>query len=175
MVISILDRDGFEARHIITFSSHISEATIKDYSTKHPDDMCKEMFNSLLSTLVPQLKKDKTKAVASAGKIQDQELTVNDTKENLPTFDLDLINDFDTIDISIFANLVYDNNPITNHTDSNAFAIANPQNTPQLLNTQTINNTQVNAIKTTPQNLPCLPQMYFPHSTVTINYNYNLK
>ena len=36
-VIRILDREGFEARHIIGLSSHKNESTIKDYATTCPD------------------------------------------------------------------------------------------------------------------------------------------
>ena len=88
------------------------------------------------------------------------------------------IDDFNTIDDTILANLVYDNNLVTNNTTSSD-AVVIPQNqnikVPQPQPPQTINNAQVNTINTTPQDLPHLPQMYFPNSSVTINCNYNFK
>ena len=46
-VISTLDADGFEARHIMKLSSHKNESTIKEYSVQCPDNKRKQMFDSL--------------------------------------------------------------------------------------------------------------------------------
>ena len=93
----------------------------------------------------------------------------------MPSFNLEPTDDFDTIDDSILANLVYDSD-LTNENKQNSnnqVAVPQPQN-PQ--NPPTFN-TQVNTFN---QNLAFeqfqrLPQMYFPHSSVTINYNFNNK
>ena len=53
-VISTLDNAGFEARHIMQLSSHRSESSIKEYSTKCPENKRKEMFDSLTEAMVPK-------------------------------------------------------------------------------------------------------------------------
>ena len=55
-VISTLDGDGFKARHIIALSSHKSEQTIKEYSTKCPELKRKQMFSSLSNAMLPKTK-----------------------------------------------------------------------------------------------------------------------
>ena len=58
-VISTLDHDSFEARHIIQLSSHKSKSTVKEYSTRYPDNKRKEMFQSLTNAMTPHPKKYK--------------------------------------------------------------------------------------------------------------------
>ena len=53
-VISTLDNSGFEARHIISLSSHKNESTIKDYTVKCPENKRKQMFQSLSNAMVPK-------------------------------------------------------------------------------------------------------------------------
>ena len=204
-VISTLDKEGFEARHIITLSSHKSESTVKEYATKCPNTKRKEMCESLSNALLPKNKKQPTSTVTSDTLPQ---LSVQDVKENLPTFDLQNV-DLDTLDDNILANLVYDfpapqtapnittnshqnqqnkTKQNTNQTENNAnqTKTANentptPQVTvdqnPRPLQIQGQNipppppqvNTLVNSFTNNVN--PRVPAMYFPHSTVTINYN----
>ena len=180
-VITRLDEDGFEGRHIIQLSSHKSKSTIKQYSTKCPESKHKAMFDSLSNALMPSAKKFKSATVSKPTNQdidkQDKDLTVQDVKENLPSFNIEPIDDFDTIDDTLLANLVYDeslvptNEPVTNTNINNNNTVAlTPQNPP--VSTHTIN-TQFNTINQ--QAFPRLPQMYFPNSSVTINNNYNFK
>ena len=79
-VISMLDKDGFEAHHIMALSSHKSESTIKEYAVKCPDSKRKAMFNSLSNALVPEPEKAKTAPAEASGKPPDKELLVTYNK-----------------------------------------------------------------------------------------------
>ena len=111
-VIATLDCAGFEDRHIITLSSHKSESTVKEYATKCPENKRKEMFNSLSNAMMPKAKRTKGNATATSTTTPTStntlpQLSVQDIKENLPTFQLEPV-DFSTIDDSVLASLTYD-------------------------------------------------------------------
>ena len=76
-VISTLDYDGFEARHIIQLSSHKSESAVKEYSTKCHENKRKEMFQSLTNAISPQAKKLKKSATVSHLKSTNETSTEN--------------------------------------------------------------------------------------------------
>ena len=168
-VISTLDKEGFEARHITALSSHKSEATIREYSVKCPEIKKKEMFHSLTNALTPQAKKPKFNTIspktAATAPNPDQQLPPD--MSNLPNFDLQPINDLETIDDDLLLQILKqteDKEERKTQTDQEtALAIATGQNV--------TNNTQV--INQTMPNLPRLPPMYFPNSNVTINYNFS--
>ena len=136
-VITTLDTDGFEARHIMKLSSHKKEFTIKEYAVHCPDPKRKEMFDSLSSALMPSTKKPKTSTCTTSTNNDDQ--IPNDMKDvlvNLPNFDIEPLNDFDTIDDSVLANLIYeDTDQINSKTDKqttgneklNVFARSSPK------------------------------------------------
>ena len=160
-VITTLDREGFEARHIIQLSSHKSESTVKEYSMKCSENKREEMFQSLTNAMQPKNKKQKSSTPAPAN------INIDDVKENLPTFDLDPIEDFETIDDNLLVDLL-------NQTVENENTNSNNNNNQQLasavvpqINTQVINNNSSGL----PPNFR-IPPMYFPHSNVTINYNF---
>ena len=44
--ITNLDKYGFEARHITAVSGHKSEATVKEYSVKCPENKKREMYDA---------------------------------------------------------------------------------------------------------------------------------
>ena len=175
-VISTLDSDGFEARHITSLSSHKSEATICEYSVKCPENKKKEMFNSLTSALTPQAKKPKmtnkspTPAATAPNPNPILPLDVNDTNINLPNFQLEPLTDFETIDDDLLLQIVRETErnensaTYSNPNDTNGQVVAIPPGKNVTNNTQVINQTM--------PNLPRLPPMYFPNSTVTINYNF---
>ena len=176
-VISTLDGDGFEARHIIALSSHKSEQTIKEYSTKCPEPKRKQMFDSLSNAMLPKTKQKKLnpQAVATVTNSDQNDKQLQDINLNWPNFDLQPIDDFSTIDDEELANLVYDTtsleteqkeNQTTNNTAVTAYKAQNEFQL-QGLNILQIN-TQVNTINTT----PCMPYLYFPNSNITINYNF---
>ena len=173
-VISTLDRDGFEARHIMKLSSHKSEATIKEYSVDCPDNKRKEMFDSLSNALV---KKTCTVSKPSdTDSQQSNEPTISDVVQNLPNFALQPLDMYDTIDDSILANLIYDS-PNNEGTDKNKQETEKKSETalqvvPQNVNVPALPNATNTQVNVKNQKFPILPQMYFPHSNVTINYNF---
>ena len=158
-VISTLDDDGFESRHIMSLSSHKEEACIKEYATKCPEKKRKEMFDSLANKIQTNPKKIKTVTVSKP----------TENKDLPPTFDIEPIDDFDTIDNKVLRDLLLDPNAMmtddsnqnfNNNNDSIAVSQANNPN-------QTINR-QINTVN---QPINRFPHMYFPNSNVTINYN----
>ena len=178
-VITTLDDAGFEGCHIIQLSSHKSEATIKNYSRKCPENKRKEMFESLSDAMIPQSKKQKVKPSATVSVPPD----VKELKENLPNMNIEEIDDFDTIDDSVLADLMLDfptenqNEAITSRNSK----VQDTQNNTSVVPTTTPNqnqkhhfqeiNTQFNTFNQQ-RMMPSLPQMYFPNSNVTINYNF---
>ena len=177
-VISTLDNAGFESRHIIQLSSHKSESTIKEYSTKCPENKRKEMFQSLSEAMTPTNKRRKLPTAATASKPEE----IKEVAQNLPTFQIEPIDDFNTIDDHVLADLMLDfplepvqtpqaeqenRNPNINAPTNDELAVTKDPRQPQKL--QEIN-TQFNTFN---QNrIPAMPQMYFPNSHVTINYNF---
>ena len=177
-VITTLDKAGFEARHIIKLSSHKSETTIKEYSTRCPENKRKAMFDSLTNAIQPKNKKIKQKpeiATSTVTKNQTPDLQLNDVKLDLPTFELQEIADFDTIDDELLVQMMTDHdkentndniNNNNNQTNPGEVAIQN-QNVvqPPQINTQVINQNMLPQFR--------MPAMYFPNSNVTINYNFS--
>ena len=176
-VISTLDAAGFEGRHIIKLSSHKSESTIKDYSRKCPDNKRKEMFDSLNQALGHKHRKIENKSPAATVSVPlpTNEIQINDIKENLPNFNIVPFDDFQTIDDAELANIILDAEQLTGtspQTTKQTDAQLVPTNTvPQLPASTTSNfQTTLNTINNNP--IPRVPYMYFPHSNVTINYNF---
>ena len=171
-VISTLDRDGFEARHITALSSHKNEATIKEYAVKCPENKKREMFSSLTNALTPQHKKPKiSKPVETVTSVNVQNTDQNseEFKFDFPTFDIQPVSDYNTIDDDLLLQIVKE----TEEADQMTHAQL-PTNNNAIATTRqnvTTNNTQV--INQTMPNMPKLPAMYFPNSNVTINYNFN--
>ena len=176
-VITTLDRDGFEARHIIQLSSHKSESTVKEYAPKCTDSKRKEMFESLSNAMLPPPKK-KIPVTSAKTTTYDTDYDIQNVKENLPNFDLNPL-DTDTIDDNMLVSILneFENPNTNNNNNSNSNDSANDKNvlpltvlqSNQQFNTQVIN-----------QNIPVrtqmsrIPAMYFPNSTnVTINYNFS--
>ena len=136
------------------------------------------MFASLTNALTPQVKKPKivnnTPKVACTAPNTDENLPPDlaDMNFNLPNFELQPIYDFETIDDDLLVQLVNEVEDPTrktyqNQTDNKTVV---PVTTGQTVtnNTQVINQTMPNM-----PIMPRLPAMYFPHSNVTINYNFN--
>ena len=177
-VINNLDAAGFEARHIIQISSHKSESTIKEYAPKCPDSKKKEMFESLSNAMLPKKTPNTTTnkqtkptcTAVSAINSCDTTPDIQDVKENLPTFDLNPIDD-STINDTLLQELLTD---MPQSFDNNNCAIVTPQKNVQVSVTQ--NNQQFNTQvinQNIPFGFPHLPAMYFPNSNVTINYNFS--
>ena len=184
-VITTLDNDGFEARHIMKLSSHKNESTIKQYSIQCPDTKKKEMFESLSHALIgPKAKKQKTSTVSTTNTDKQQVPdNVKDVILNLPNFELQSISDqFDTIDDDLLANLVYDiqqEPPVTKQIDdTDQNKTVGTLEVSKVLQPNTslnVNQPHVSVKNVQNQCFPIMPQLYFPHSNVTINYNFNNK
>ena len=141
------------------------------------NDMFDSLSNAMNPTKIPQIKQPNATKSQQKDKGNDKTPDLVDVKLNLPNFDLQPIDDFDTIDEELLANLVYD----TNSDDQNQQKTT--QNVASVLTktTQTIAsstttpshqiNTQVINQNIPMLNFPHLPPMYFPNSNVTINYN----
>ena len=166
----MLDEAGFEGRHIIQLSSHKNEATIKEYSTKCPENKHKEMFDSLSNAMLPKCKKPKKSNPTSTVTKQQDNLQVKDVKENLPNFDLQQIDDFNTIDDSVLAEIILDAETLTANSD-----VTDKDTTGKTLvaPTQNVQNIQAqfNSI-TNNSPYPRMPALYFPNPNVTINCNF---
>ena len=174
-VITNLDNAGFKARHIRAVSSHKSDETIKSYAVCCPEVKKKEMSDALSTKL--KKKKELVEPVATTSKAQNEYSTINfeDIVDYIP-----IENNADDFNIGTIIAEV--NNPKGPICSENAVTPANPQQSamqilkeniqvptpiemPNPINTSnSINVTQAN-------NFPLIPQMYFPNSNVTINYN----
>ena len=132
------------------------------------------MFQSLSNAMLPAAKRARTE---NSAETQSKPPEMEDVKNNLPTFNLEPLDDFDTIDDSVLQELMLDfpeeenrdpNMPVSTVQVSNTTQNQQvpPVVTPQMqgINAQfnTVNNTR----------FPRLPMMYFPNSSVTINYNF---
>ena len=175
-VINTLDNEGYEARHIIQLSSHKSEATVKEYATKCSDNKRKEMFETLTNAMQPKEKKQKIEPTATVSVPEQLHPSIEEVKENLPSFDLQPI-EFDTIDDDLLSNIILDAEQLItkdNTAKENNKAVELAVNMPAVQQPRI--HTQVNTINN--NNMPNqmamqrMPQMYFPHSSVTINYNF---
>ena len=179
-VIMTLDQNGFEARHIMKLSSHKNEATIKEYAVKCPDTKKREMCESLSNAIKP--KKQKPTCTVSVN----QE-TTTDVANSLPTFSLELMENFNTIDDAELLKILYETEQKEQEKnkqgdkDVKALQVAKnstPNNVMpvpmQITNPlQQQNQNTVNTLNTSVTNkYPMLPLMYFPNSSVTINYNF---
>ena len=183
-VITNLDRDGFEGRHIIQLSSHKSENTIKEYSVRCPEIKRKQMFDSLSNAITPKRAKvpsftvskppqsptECDKTPENSGQQEAIVPQVSDVKKNLPSFDLFPIEDMATIDDNVLSDLL--NNEFEHHDNSALVPVTTTQNAVNPAVPSTIN-TQVNTINVPQRSVNRMPVMYFPNSNVTINYNFS--
>ena len=185
-VITTLDQNGFEARHIMKLSSHKNEATIKEYAVKCPDTKKREMCDSLSNAIKPKKSKI-TSATCTVSVNPEHDMTPNDIVASLPTFNLEVMDNFDTIDDAELVKILYETeqkellNTKQTDTDENALQVAQKPSVnqptsstiamPSPLKQQNLN--QINNPNSNITNkFPILPQMYFPNSSVTINYNF---
>ena len=152
--ISNLDRLGFEARHITALSGHKSEATIKEYSVKCPENKKREMCDALVSTLHPQAKKRKSTPTATVTSPPEQQPNCNtpNTLSTINEADLNSIKK-ETFDLLEFNN-PEDDAILQKYLDENeAFLDAALQN-PNEQTKQTPNITTNQPIQQTEQKQP---------------------
>ena len=168
-VIETLDNAGFEARHIIKLTSHKSELTVKEYARKCPENKRKAMFQSLSKAMDTTPKRQRSIPSEAPSKPPEINNIVND----LPNFELNALEDLDTIDDKILQEIMIEFEANSNKQNSenknpNVVAPLVPTCNTQV-NQQQID-TQINTINQMP--LQRMPAMYFPNSNVTINYNF---
>ena len=169
--IGTLDRKGFEARHISTLSSHKNEATICTYSTKCPENKTREMYDALNESIIPKkkVKPDETASknphlqtinfddipnMCVAIDFNENSNNSNNNKEEKIPQNFELV-PFDTDDDDILEQYLKDN------------LIINDVST-----TMSVSKTNTTTMSTSNM-MPVVPKMYFPHSNVTINYNFS--
>ena len=170
--ISNLDENGFEARHITALTSHKSEATIREYSVKCPDSKKREMFNALAKPI--QTKKFKTEHTVTS----ETAIALKDTSNQMtPNFSLDLqlespqlpelqncdLLEMDPIEDNLLVEILTQTEKALQHDKT----VTNDQTTAPV--SHAVTNVQQNTFNPT---MPIVPRMYFPHSNVTINYNF---
>ena len=174
-VVTNLDTKGFEARHIMATTGHKSEVSIKNYSKKCPSNKRKQMFDALSEKFVDN-KKPKIEPSSTVTSPQKNEI-LQDPNFNLGMAQLETINDEDLCDIfgsddAIETPDVLD--IITQIEKENQVAVQNPQTMPQRQSAseqQSTNNTiNIQTVQQRMRNM--VPNMLFPHSNVTINYNF---
>ena len=141
--ITILDKENFEARHIMTVSGHKREESIKSYSTVTSDPKKREMSNALASALVE--KPSTTPKVKSAGITQvdkqDENLNIHELLQMTPEEESNFLSE-------VFSDFQPDPMPVSVNTTNSSI-----QNRPSLQNV--------------------MPKMVLNNSTVTINFNIN--
>ncbi len=151
--ITNLDQAGYESRHIMAVSSHKSESTLKTYTNKCPESK-KCQMSETLTTKIALKKAKETPPPAVPGTSFDPSVMdlvpVDDLSDDMLTKILD-----ETEKLLATENA---------QTGEMTIQPAQPV-------TSIVQNT-VNTVNNMPRNLP-MPQMYFPNSTVTINYNFN--
>ena len=170
--ITSLDESGFEARHITAVSGHKSETTIKNYSVKCPEKKKMEMSDALSMKLMPKNmgkhnppQKIATSTVSSVNEQNSGLLDWIPIENNEEDFDLGQIID----QVDRYENQVLQENQIVQQQDT----VLNP---PPLQEIKIPNQNLVQNITHNQANqYPFLPKMIFPHSNVTINYNFSNK
>ena len=159
---TLLNEQGFEARHICAMSSHKNESTIRSYAVQCPNPKKWEMSEALGSVLQP----------TKIPKVQ----------ENTPLPQEPMLEDIDwesdDMLVKVLEDIEKQNANLQNQENQENISekaltpIANnPENAqiplPGKSNILTVNNNMVNV------HAPKIPMMYFLHSNVTINYNFH--
>ena len=171
-VITNLDRDGFEARHIIAITGHKSESTIKQYSKRCPENKKREMCEALGSKILKKKPKIEPKMQEKPVESAFEGIAV----KNSPAPANITLQVADTAPKPINMNDQMELFPFDDTDDDMLLKVLNDLDN-NSNNQQNITNTVTNNAISVPTqiNPNLMPQMYFPGSTVTINYNFNAK
>ena len=178
-VVTKLDQEGFEARHIMVVSSHKSENSLKSYASKCPDNKKQQMFDALARPFVqnpaPQPMHSIENVMPPQPSISNQNQQPNFKLVDLfPDMEDDPLNDDNFL--AAIQNIEYENAQITSkappsNLQENQVVINNPVAVPPSnFNSQSITSNVIKNVHNTP--VP-MPNMYFPNSNVTINNYYN--
>ena len=158
MCISVLDSEGFEARDIMSVSSHKSEQTIKSYS-KTSDGKKRKMSEALSNALVISPKVAKMQSVQNQ---QEVEINLNANNNNNTEDNIGAIREL--LQLSPEQEKEFFNEIFTQE-----FEMPSPsKNSP----THTVSiNSNSNSIQTNPNTTRCIPKMLFSNNNITINFN----
>lgn len=178
-VITALDQNNIEARHICGISGHRSEETIRSYSKRCPSKKKREMADIMSEKLGnPPPKKCKPDPKQ---RCDDPEDPPNQAPVVIPEnakFEdwVPIENNKDDFVLSQIISEIEKENA-----DVNIPQLPNPDNSGQALvpmlqqiATTSVPNMQAPKVLnfSQAQNFPVVPKMYFPNSNVTINYNF---
>ena len=178
-----LDEAGVEGRHIITLSDHTSESSLKHYSVNCPDKKKEEMSAILQSKLIPSTSGRDTPPV------QQQEIpTINPAELKLDLWPTDDEEDLflSTIDFNALEQILPGNaaGKENKQQQQQQQQQQQPQPGPSAVTPLNVPRLQSPALGTIPQfaaqqsnimnqaQMPIHPRMYFPNSSVNINYNF---
>ncbi len=149
--ITNLDQAGFESRHIMSISSHRSESTVKTYTKKCPEAKKHQMSDALADKIVPKQSRMEETTTGN----EENDLNFQDNVLELVSVD-ELNDDILSKFLDKMEKVLASENAIT------------PKEQPM----QPIN--VMNTVNQVGNRMP-IPQMYFPNSNVTINYNFSSK
>lgn len=186
--------DEYEGREVIHWSGHATEGTIKQYVKWIPEKRKHEMSSTLASSLLPKKPDNATVSTPPPPQQQNNQLQQqaeepiiqiqldNPPEPEVPNFDLQFgLEEMDDAQdnsalVQLLETLEKQNAPLQQPQQLQP-ALAQLPAVPQVpknvlvpinqnMNIQNVQNNNVN-----PNRL--MPAMYFPGSTVTINYNFN--
>ena len=178
-VVTNLNEEGFEARDIMATTGHKSEASIRSYAKKCPLKKRRLMADALASKFEEKPEK-KTKGIPTStvtSKNCDKNQAVSsdkldDTDQSLINFEL--FPDFEDADlVKVLTQIENENKDLVPQQEKNVQlqAIGKlPNDDKQRNQAKTIN---YSAVANISNRNPMMPNMYFPNSNVTINYNFN--
>ena len=169
-VVTNLNEMGYEARDIMATTGHKSEASIRSYAKKIPSKKRCAVSDSLASKIVDINKKKQKKEgqetvtsphqnAADKRDVQDETL---DSYEIFPDFE-----DADLVQVLTQIEKENEQVEVPKEENTNKNVAIQQQKSPKTINYSSMltNISNVNR-------MPHLPQMYFPNSNVTINYNF---
>ena len=172
-VVTNLDQKGFEARHIMATTGHKSEVSIKNYARKCPTQKRRELSDALAKSMTKEVQQQNENTPKKFK--PNPEPVINTPTFNLEGAELGTINEHDfnnifgyddpLVELQEVMDLVAQIESENNSSVQKAESPKTPK-TPKTYNVSNIANiANINR-------LPLMPNMIFPHSNVTINYNF---
>lgn len=170
----------YEGRHVIAISGHKNENTIKQYVRKISAKKKREMCGTLADTILPKKPKEspnkftfKSKKPAETISKSPEKNPLQEVDNNLQVavpannmeFNLEALDDAPNGDVLVQFLTKFEALEGQNVMPEQAVQVPQPP-VAQAMNIQNIQNVN-------PNNQ--MPTLYFPNSTVTINYNFNTK
>ena len=158
-VVTNLNDSGYEARDIMATAGHKSEPSIRSYAKKVPIKKRRDTSDSLSSKFVEPEQKKKVETVS-----------VPPPKEKDDVLALKIFPDFEDDElVKVLTQIEKENKQLSHSADKqkdNQVKIA------KVKSAKTINYSASVANISNVNCTPMMPHMYFPHSNVTIDYNF---